>query len=169
MPLVEATHTMNGDILDRLMYIDSYSASLDSSATIKLWFNNIAPPQGDMVRDYIFETKGMSIFNEEDSGPYNLVNIENNPSFSLNYKLYSNYPNPFNPVTNIKYQIGKPGITKIKIFNNLGQLVKNLVDEFKNPGTYEIDFDGTDFASGIYYYRIEANNFITTKKMLLIK
>ena len=170
LPLAEATHSINDDIMNQLMYVDNYNASLDSSATINLWFNNINPPQSGMIRDYVFETNGRSIFNGEDSGPDNLVNNSNSStSTSFDYKLFSNYPNPFNPVTNIKYQIAKEGITKIMIFNNLGQLVKVLVDEFKSPGSYEIYFDGSNFASGVYYYRIEVNNFFAINKMLLIK
>lgn len=170
MPLVEATHTISGDILNQLMHTDTYITTLDSSETINLWFSNINPPESGMIRDYVFETNGRSIYNGEDSEQDNLINIENNSvSTSVGYKLFSNYPNPFNPITNIKYQIAKEGITKIEIFNNFGQLVRILVNEFKSPGTYEINFDGHDFASGIYYFRIAVNNFVAVNKMLLIK
>ncbi|HMS65740.1 MAG TPA: T9SS type A sorting domain-containing protein [Ignavibacteria bacterium] len=84
--------------------------------------------------------------------------------FSIN-----NYPNPFNPSTKIYYSLPKDGMVKINIYNNLGQKVKEIVNEFKITGRYNIEFDGSNLPSGIYYYKIETNGFIQTKKMLLIK
>lgn len=82
----------------------------------------------------------------------------------------TNYPNPFNPVTTIYYTIPKPSNVKITIFNALGQVVKELVNRYHADASYnEIQFDGSSLASGMYYYRIEAGDFIETKKMILIK
>ncbi len=86
----------------------------------------------------------------------------------LLYKL-SNFPNPFNPVTKIYYVLPKEGNVKITVYNGLGQVVKELVNEFKSIGNYTADFDGSDLSSGIYLYRIESGSYIETKKMLLIK
>jgi hypothetical protein len=85
------------------------------------------------------------------------------------YKLEQNYPNPFNPVTKISFDIPKNGFVSIKIYDILGKEISSLVNEVKNPGKYTVDFDGTSFASGTYFYRLESNGFISTKKMLLIK
>ena len=85
------------------------------------------------------------------------------------YKLYQNYPNPFNPVTKISYSIPKPGLVKITVYNILGQEVKVLVNEFKKEGNYLVEFNGSSLSSGIYFYRIQAGNFIQTKRMVLIK
>src|SRR4030095_12076862 len=85
------------------------------------------------------------------------------------YSLSQNYPNPFNPVTNIKYTIPKTGIVKLKVFDVLGKEVRTLVNELKSPGVYNVDFDASNLASGIYFYRIEAGDFTAVKKMMLVK
>ena len=85
------------------------------------------------------------------------------------YKLNQNYPNPFNPSTKINYSILKNGFVSLKVYNQLGQVVSNLVSENQNAGSYAVDFDGSGFSSGFYYYMIEANDFIETKKMILSK
>ena len=93
------------------------------------------------------------------------------------FALYENYPNPFNPVTDIKYEIidGRyPIQTTLKIFNVLGQEVRTLVDEIQEPGLYTATWDGRDTAgrevgSGIYFYRLTVEDFTSTKRMLLLK
>lgn len=81
----------------------------------------------------------------------------------------SNYPNPFNPVTNIKYSLPKAGFVSIKIYDIVGKLITELVQEYKEVGSYSVTFDGSNLPSGIYYYRIETNNFVDTKRMVLVK
>ncbi len=86
------------------------------------------------------------------------------------FKLSQNYPNPFNPVTEINYQIPKNNFVTLKIYNVLGQVILTLVNnEFKKAGDYKISFDGTDLASGVYFYKLTSGNLIDTKKMVLIK
>ena len=90
------------------------------------------------------------------------------------YKLYNNYPNPFNPSTTIKFSVPKNSNVKLNIFNMMGELIKTLVDEIKAPGTYNEEWDGTNLnnskvASGIYFYRLESNEFVANNKMVLLK
>lgn len=85
------------------------------------------------------------------------------------FMLYQNYPNPFNPVTTVKYDIAKEGIVKITVYDLLGREVSVPVNEFKKAGYYSFNFDGSGFASGVYFYRIEAGSYVETKKMMLIK
>ena len=85
------------------------------------------------------------------------------------FELNQNYPNPFNPSTVISYALPKDGYASIKVYNALGKEVATLVNENKKAGYYETRFDGADFASGLYFYKIEANGFAQTRKMLLIK
>ena len=86
-----------------------------------------------------------------------------------NYVLYQNYPNPFNPTTTIRYELPQDGIVTINIYNILGQRVKTILNEFKRADRYEITFNGAGLASGVYFYTLKVNNFIKTKKMILIK
>ncbi len=86
------------------------------------------------------------------------------------FHLSQNYPNPFNPLTKINYDIPQNSIVKLTIYDILGREVIKLVNnEFKQPGRYVVEFNGTNLASGVYFYRIEANDFIDSKKMVLVK
>jgi hypothetical protein len=85
------------------------------------------------------------------------------------YSLEQNYPNPFNPVTTISYSIPKAGNVKIMVFDMLGREVAVPVNGFKTAGSYNVEFDGSELASGVYFYRIEAGNFRDVKKMTLVK
>jgi hypothetical protein len=85
------------------------------------------------------------------------------------YKLERNYPNPFNPTTNIQFSIPKSGYVEIKIYDMLGKEITTLVSDPYQAGTYIVSFDASSLSSGIYFYRISVNDFVDTKKMILIK
>jgi hypothetical protein len=85
------------------------------------------------------------------------------------FSLAQNYPNPFNPVTRIRFTIADRQLTIVTVADLLGKEVATLVHEVKEPGTYEITFDATGLASGIYLYRMTAGGFTQTKKMIAVK
>jgi uncharacterized repeat protein (TIGR02543 family) len=85
------------------------------------------------------------------------------------YIVYQNYPNPFNPTSTIKYQLPKDGLITLKVYDILGREVAELVNEMKQAGYYQVDFNASKLASGIYIYRISVNGFVQVKKMLLLK
>ncbi|MCX6165285.1 MAG: T9SS type A sorting domain-containing protein [Ignavibacteriae bacterium] len=85
------------------------------------------------------------------------------------FELSQNYPNPFNPTTNIKYQIAKNSFVTLKIYDVLGKEIVTIVNENQTPGSYSIDFNATQYPSGIYFYKIYADNFTDVKKMILMK
>ncbi len=85
------------------------------------------------------------------------------------FELFQNFPNPFNPITSIRYQIPVSADVEIKVFDLLGKDVGTLVNEFKNAGKYEINFNANQFSSGVYFYKITAGNFSDTKKMIILK
>jgi hypothetical protein len=91
----------------------------------------------------------------------------NNPPKS--FMISQNYPNPFNPVTNIRYDLPNDVRVLIKIYDLLGREIKTLVNEFKKAGSYIISFNGAELASGVYFYRIAAGNFVSVKRMVLLK
>jgi hypothetical protein len=99
----------------------------------------------------------------------NFADNQENNNNPKEYSLGQNYPNPFNPVTKISFDIAKQGFISLKIFDALGREVRTLVNEVKAPGSYAIDFDGTNLPSGIYFYKLQTENYSGTKKMLLIK
>ena len=98
-------------------------------------------------------------------------NIENDKNNLIPEKfiLCQNYPNPFNPNTTIKYGIPRTVNVELKVFDILGREVKTLVNETRNPGYYEVKFNASNFASGVYLYRLKAGEYMKTAKMLLLK
>jgi hypothetical protein len=85
------------------------------------------------------------------------------------YKLYDNFPNPFNPSTEIYYQIPSDGNVKLKVYNIMGQEVMTLVNGFKEKGMYNVSFNAGSLTSGVYIYKLEAGNYVQVKKMILTK
>ena len=104
----------------------------------------------------------------------NIVDVKGQSKINYNFKLYQNYPNPFNPTTKIKYSI--PNVetnrdlsVQIIVYNVLGKKVATLVNENQKAGNYEIEFNGSNLPSGIYFYRLQAGSFVSTKKLTLLK
>jgi hypothetical protein len=87
----------------------------------------------------------------------------------LDYRLNQNYPNPFNPETRIEYSLKKQSFVSIEVFDILGNKIKKLVNEKMGAGKHSITFDGSKFPSGIYFYRLECENFLSIRKMVIIK
>jgi hypothetical protein len=85
------------------------------------------------------------------------------------YELVQNYPNPFNPSTVIRYQLPKESEVKLRIFDVLGREITTLIDQYQKEGRYEVEFNASKLASGVYIYRLEADDFVNSKKMLLVK
>ena len=85
------------------------------------------------------------------------------------FELEQNYPNPFNPTTIIWFAVPETGVTKLEVYNMLGQRVEVLVNEIKQAGVHEAVFDASNLSTGTYLYRLNAGNFIKTEKMILIK
>lgn len=106
------------------------------------------------------------------------IQINNSPVIGIqnisgevpeSFSLGQNYPNPFNPKTNIRIQMPNSGFAKLKVFDITGKEVAVLVNEELNAGTYNVDFDGSNLASGTYFYRLETDGYSDVKKMILIK
>jgi hypothetical protein len=95
------------------------------------------------------------------------ANIETLPPEQ--FILFQNYPNPFNPITTIKYSVPKTSNVNLTVYNVLGKEIITLVNEEKIQGTYEVQFNGKNTSSGVYFYVMKAGNFIGTKKLILLK
>lgn len=104
-----------------------------------------------------------------------ITDIENKESVSNKYHLSQNYPNPFNPSTTISYSIPNvasgfsQGNVKLTVYNILGQKIATLVNQHQKPGNYKTVFDASNLPSGIYYYSLSVNNYLSTKKMVFLK
>ncbi|MBT8380208.1 MAG: T9SS type A sorting domain-containing protein [Ignavibacteria bacterium] len=98
-----------------------------------------------------------------------MENIDWSFGSPTDYTLSQNYPNPFNPSTTIQYQIPQSGYVTLKVYDVLGNEVASLVDEMKQQGNYQVSFDASALSSGMYLYHLIANDFVQTKKMMLMK
>ncbi len=98
-----------------------------------------------------------------------VTGIDDEPNAFFSFDLAQNYPNPFNPSTTIRYQLARQSAVTLVVYNTLGQKVATLVNDFQPAGNHVINFDARDLSSGIYFYRIEAGDFISVKKMILMK
>jgi len=128
------------------------------------------PQVTNIVRCFESDSNGNGS-NESDNNGTNNETV--NGINVVDYALDQNYPNPFNPVTKINFDIPVSGNVMLKVFNSAGKEVMTMVNEFKNPGRYEVVFNGSQLSSGVYYYKISASGdgkeFTDIKKMILIK
>ncbi|MBN2105023.1 T9SS type A sorting domain-containing protein, partial [bacterium] len=128
-----------------------------------LWFRFYYHTEKVRKKD-VFWIDNIEIYPEDPSG------IERDRIRSpYTWKLAHNYPNPFNPVTNIQYTLPVAAHVEIRIFNALGQQVASLIDEKQQAGVYQMQWDGSCFPSGLYFYRIQAGEFCDIKKCMLLK
>ncbi len=98
-----------------------------------------------------------------------IIAEEINTNYPGDFKLSQNFPNPFNSTTSISYQLPKSGIVSLKIYNMLGQEIKSLINEKQAQGTHQIEFEASNLASGVFYYRLQIDELVETKKFLLLK
>jgi len=150
----------------------SYSTVNCTAAPGMYWgrYNDLTEPLGGCLYTAWTLTTGPVGRANTQFGISNLVGVTN-PSNNIpeKYSLSQNYPNPFNPVTKINFAIPKQGFVSLKIYDMLGREVKTLVNEVKQAGYFSADFNASEFSSGVYFYRLEANGFTDVKKMMLIK
>ena len=150
-----------------LVYQDSAGAYLSMGSTsvtakgngeIAVTFDPAASRFGNVVSDIFLK-----------QGTLTLTGIEEPVEAATDYKLFDNYPNPFNPSTNIRFSIPQSGLVILKVFDGAGKLVRTLVNHVHSAGSYEYTLDAAGLSSGVYYYSLEAGEYRETKKMLLVK
>jgi len=98
-----------------------------------------------------------------------IVGVETEVTVPEEFVLYQSYPNPFNPSTTIKYSLPNSDIVSLKVFDILGREVAILLDEYKTAGSHAVEFNASGLASGVYFYQLRAQNFVETKKMILLR
>ena len=134
------------------------------------WFSNVSYLGAFNPVDGIW-TEGWTAVSALGYTPYTTVDVNEEilSTTPVDYSLSQNYPNPFNPSTRIVYSILEPTQVRLTVTNILGQIIETLVDDFRNLGTYEITFNASNLASGLYIYRLEAGSTVISKKMTLLK
>lgn len=131
------------------LHLAQGSDLIDAGVDLGNLYNGVAPDLGAFESDYIT------------SVAENII-----PG---HYRLFQNYPNPFNPTTTIQFNLPKSGHVKISVFNGSGRLIETLLDSRLERGLYTIPFDAANYASGVYYYKINVADFKQVRKMLLLK
>lgn len=116
------------------------------------------------ISDYSFPPDGMG----EEAENLCTVGVDEVETFD-SYSLSQNYPNPFNPSTEISYNLPKQSFVTLKVYDVLGREIITLVNETKSAGTYKINFYAEGLGSGVYFYQLNADNFMEKRKMILIK
>lgn len=117
----------------------------------------------------VFDQSGNSAIDSMDVYFNNGISSIDALTIPTKFNLFQNYPNPFNPSTTISWQAPIGGWQILKVYDVLGNEVVKLVDEYRNAGRYEVNFDASKLSSGIYFYHLQAGSFVETKKMLLLK
>jgi hypothetical protein len=95
--------------------------------------------------------------------------ISGNSNLPLSHALFQNFPNPFNPVTTIKFNIPNNSYIKLSVFDVTGREIEQLINTELTPGEYSYQFNASNYSSGIYFYRLESGGFSETRKMVIIK
>jgi hypothetical protein len=156
-----STTGSNGSYLITNLDAGSYAIAAD-----KIGFNSAA--LNNITIDY-----SLGIFNSNNANlvlsDNTVTDVQTNPVLHGNFELGQNYPNPFNPSTIIKYSIPANSFVQIRVYDVIGREVSTLVKAQMNAGTYNVTFNADNMPSGIYFYRIEAGNFVQTRKMILLK
>jgi hypothetical protein len=173
-------------------YINATLPPSDAYNTERNFYHNLTNSNGDSLvelseKALAFDTDQFSdglyrviIEVYDEAGNFDIdsmdVHFKNNPTSTefdkdnvFTFKLDQNYPNPSNPTTTISYEIPERSIVTIKIYGVLGNEITTLVNEEKAAGYYDIDFDASELSSGIYFYSLQAGDYIETKKMVLMK
>lgn len=132
----------------------------------------IALRQGSAATSPVVDVDGFRVSTSWDFTSTSISNVSNN--IAEGFSLAQNYPNPFNPSTTINYNISESGFVNLSVYNSLGKEVRNLINSNVNAGTYSVDFNGSELNSGVYFYKltytgIDGNNYIDTKKFVLLK
>jgi len=159
---ISAVNSAGGEILEQLLQVDEEYATLTPGQTMDLSFLVAPPPEPGMVRDFVLQTTGY------------YVSLKKPSVAPTSFALLNNYPNPFNASTVILYTLPEAAQVKLEIFNVLGQRIRVLVNEHQSAGYKSIAWDGkddkgADVASGVYFYRLETENYSDSKKMVLMR
>jgi len=158
---------VNGILVDSTERIGTIAINPNPLLIGKSGFGEYFP---GVIDDIIIYNVGLSNSQVADLYQGNLVSVSNTTNESpKKFKLNQNYPNPFNPSTTISFSIPEASFVSLKIFNSLGEEIATLVSKELNIGNYKYDWEATGLTSGIYFYKLQTNNFIETKKMILIK
>lgn len=174
---VELIDQLTGVVLAELNNIQMDGNNVEKLKTATFNFNITGLPNSSLVirlkvNNNLEPQYAAAVIKSDES-----VLLKNNPvelnlsgtAVITEYSLEQNFPNPFNPSTIIKFQIPKDGFVSLKVYDILGNEITTLINEEKSRGRYEVNFNGSSLANGVYIYKIQSGDFISSKKMILLK
>lgn len=172
---IEWDDNITEDIQIELFNADTLFGIIDTTASSGSYSWEIDPylAVGSFYKIGIRSTTDSSVFDLSDNS-FAVIDttdaaVDDVIGRSVSYQLYQNYPNPFNPATTIAFDLPEAGHVALKIYDVLGQEIAILADTFQRAGRHQYTFNAADIPSGLYFYKIESNNFCQVKKMLLMK
>ena len=171
-PLIRAEHSLYGDVTSNLSYTDANYTLLEPNNWVTFEFS--APPVVEgMSRSFILVSQGRyeRIEQSRDLGKNKQLAKTSSLNSSKEYNLEQNHPNPFNSSTKIKYSIKEPGLVTLRVYDLLGREIATLVNEPKQTGEYEVEFNADKYGltSGVYFYQLVSGSFTSIKKFALVK
>jgi hypothetical protein len=122
-----------------------------------------------LLNYYLIPLYGHSVRSDTINLRFGLVNVVEPLALPGKFRLFQNYPNPFNPSTTISYDLPTRSVVALRIFNVLGQEVATLVSGDVEPGKHQVGWDAHRLSSGVYFYRLQAGEFVENKKMILLR
>jgi len=143
---------------------------IDTAKTFYYWMVPVIATQTGRIQ-VVQDNIGADYYNESDNFTIRTAAAleDDHGANPVSYKLYDNYPNPFNPSTIINYELRMTNDVELSIYNSLGQKVVTLVSGIQKAGVYQIEWDASGFASGVYFYKLQAGEFVAVKKMVLMR
>ncbi|MBL1214443.1 MAG: T9SS type A sorting domain-containing protein [Ignavibacteriae bacterium] len=155
----EIERATNNKVWQAIGFVDGYGTSAEAKS-YSYTDNEIA----ELV-NYFYRLKQIDF-----DGSYSYsAEIEITAEMPTSFELSQNFPNPFNPTTNIRFTLPEASNVQLKVFNTLGEEVASLTNNLFEAGVHNITFDASNFISGVYFYKLEADNFVQVKKMMLLK
>jgi len=118
---------------------------------------------------YVSDSLGAELNVSSRRGYIKFTNITRITTIPNEFKLNQNYPNPFNPITTISYDLPQASDVKLNVYDITGRLIQTLVDKKQSTEQYSVRFNASQYSSSVYFYRFQTDDFVQTKKMLLIK
>ena len=178
----ERTHIDTVGNKKRLMFASGIGADTLNNERIRVGKFRVSAKSnfndGDLNLEWLFDEDKLTLVLGPDfivitdpNAHYNQVTpVEVEETILDNYELMQNYPNPFNPATNIKFSLKEAGFVRLTVYNSIGEEINQFFNTELSSGVHEIRIDGSNWASGIYFYRLDVKNeFSETKKMVLVK
>jgi type IX secretion system substrate protein len=155
----EVERATNEKVWNKVGFVEGYGTSAEAKS-----YTFTDKEVGSLV-SYFYRLKQVDF-----DGTYSYsAEIEISLEMPTSFELSQNFPNPFNPTTNIRFTLPEASNVKLKVFNTLGEEVVNLTNRMFEAGVHNVSFDASNFISGVYFYSIEANNFVQVRKMMLLK